>query len=378
MLANKLIFKTSRFKQDSNITLIPCLNGVLEFDFSLLDEDKTASLTKFREHRHTDNLMYCLNFKYDPQKIKMPIFEKYFKEVLPDYDTRLSLLEFVGYCFMKMGAGLNLEKVAVLLGNQKNSAESGSNGKSTFHKILKGVLGFDNVCEHSINQITSKQETGQRTRFSANGKIINCSGEMPKSFEEFDGIKSYVSNELRESRQLFKDMEIADQLPKLLINANKMPKGENTFGFTRRFLIYPFDVNIQGSKIDTRLDVKIVKNESAALLNAFACGLLRVVANGKVNETEIMKNAVLYWKNEFSPVASFVSECCTVSESDYDRVLSKDIWSAFQVFAANEPQFKRIGKNEFIKEFKTRFKHNAPNNIITFLGVKLTNTSELF
>lgn len=138
----------------AGITLINLQNGTFEI---------SGNGQTLREQRREDFLKYQLPFEYDPSA-RCPLFDKYLQRVLPDTDCRKVLAEYMGYIFT---TGLKLEKAAILYG-------SGANGKSVFFEVVNALIGPDNICSYSLQNLT-KYDSYQRAELS--NKLLNYASE---------------------------------------------------------------------------------------------------------------------------------------------------------------------------------------------------------
>lgn len=153
-------------ERTAGITLINLQNGT----FEISENGQTL-----REQRREDFLKYQLSFEYDPSA-RCPLFDKYLQRVLPDTDCHKVLAEYMDYIFT---TGLKLEKAAILYG-------SGANGKSVFFEVVNALIGPDNICSYSLQNLT-KYDSYQRAELS-----INCSITPRRSTENWR--RRYSSN----------------------------------------------------------------------------------------------------------------------------------------------------------------------------------------
>lgn len=153
--------------------LINLLNGTFE-----IADDKQ----ELREQRREDFIKYQLPFEYNPDA-RCPMFDKYLGRVVPDADCRKVLAEYLGYIFIN---NLKLEKALILYG-------SGANGKSVFFEIVNAILGDENICSYSLQNLT-KYDSYQRAELS--NKLLNYASEINGKLEA-SIFKQLVSGETR-------------------------------------------------------------------------------------------------------------------------------------------------------------------------------------
>ena len=269
----------------SNRTLINVQNGTFEI---------TRNWQGLREFNRKDFLKYQLSFEYNP-KSKCPIFDKYLLRVLPDEDCRKVLAEYMGYVFVN---NLKLEKALILYG-------SGANGKSVFFEIVNAILGSENICAYSLQNIT-KYDSYQRAELT--NKLLNYASEINGRLEA-SIFKQLVSGEPVEARQIFGKPFIMTDYAKLMFNCNELPKEvEQTNAFFRRFIIIPFSETIPPEEQDPELANKIISSELSGVFNWILDGLRRLLAQKKFTVSQKVNEQINNYRKESDSVAMFVNE----------------------------------------------------------------------
>ena len=152
-------FRDELYKQFLSVSNIPAPVGEKAVLINLQNGtfEITADRQELREPRRGDFLKYQLPFEYVPDA-DCPVFAKYLFRVVPDRDCRKVMAEYLGYIFIKT---LKLEKALILYG-------SGANGKSVFFDIVNAILGEENICSYSLQNLT-KYDSYQRAELSNRG-----------------------------------------------------------------------------------------------------------------------------------------------------------------------------------------------------------------
>lgn len=286
-------------------TLINLLNGTFE-----ISRDRQV----LREPHNEDFLKYQLPFDYDPNA-ECPLFHKYLNRVLPDEDCRKVLAEYIGYVFTN---GLKLEKALLLYGD-------GANGKSVFFDIVNALLGSDNVCSYSLQNIT-KDSSYQRAELS--NKLLNYASEINGRLEA-DTFKQLVSGEPVEARRIYSEPFMMRDYAKLMFNCNGLPKEtEQTNAYFRRFIIIPFKETIPKTEQDTELAQKIIDKELSGVFNWVLDGLRRLLANRNFTESNAVNEQIETYKRESDSVAMFIDDFGYVS-SLANRLLLKEMYEEY-------------------------------------------------
>ena len=254
----------------------------------------TPETQNLREPKREDFIKYQLSFRYDPEA-KTPLFEKYLNRVQPDIERQKILAEYLGYIFIN---NLKLEKALILYG-------SGANGKSVFFDIINALLGGENVCSYSLQNLT-KYDSYQRAELE--NKLVNYTSEINGKLET-SIFKQLVSGEPVEARQIYGNPFIMKNYAKLIFNCNELPKEvEQTNAYFRRFLIVPFDITLPEKEWDKELANKIIKDELSGVFNWVLNGLKRLLEQKSFTESEAVNKQLDHYKKTSDSVLMFIDE----------------------------------------------------------------------
>jgi putative DNA primase/helicase len=290
--------------------LINLLNGTFEI---------TAEKQERRDFRRDDFLKYQLPFEYNPNA-KYPMFHKFIDRVLPDGDCQRLLSEYLGYVFTN---NLKLEKAAILYGD-------GANGKSVLFDIVNAILGHDNICSYSIQDIT---QSNSYQCAELENKLLNYDSEINANGKvERARFKQLISGETIGVRQIYGKPYVISRYAKLMFNCNELPKDtEQTNAFFRRFLIFPFSVEIPEAEQDTELSKKIIKNELSGVFNWILEGLKRILANKKFSPCKLVEEQLSEYKKESDTVAMFIDDE-NYSTDTTDTITLKKLYSDYRKY----------------------------------------------
>ena len=322
--------------------LINLLNGTFE-----IADDKQ----ELRGQRREDFIKYQLPFEYNPDA-RCPMFDKYLGRVVPDADCRKVLAEYLGYIFIN---NLKLEKALILYG-------SGANGKSVFFEIVNAILGDENICSYSLQNLT-KYDSYQRAELS--NKLLNYASEINGKLEA-SIFKQLVSGEPVEARQIYGKPFVMRDYGKLMFNCNELPKEvEQTNAFFRRFIIIPFNQTIPESEQDPELAKKIIASELSGVFNWLLDGLRRVLAQRKFTQSEMVQDQVDAYRRESDSVAMFIEEEGYSPAID-DFVFLKALYGDYKTFCCDNGY-----KTCSIRTFSERIKmigflteRKTPGNVV--------------
>jgi len=299
--------------------LINLKNGTMEF---------TKAGWKLWDFNPNDFLTYQLPFSYDSEAT-CPIFNKYLEEVLPDESSRMVLQEYSGYIFNDA----NLEKMLMLVG-------TGSNGKSVYFNIISALVGRQNMLNYSLGLFSHEYNRAKLTNV-----LLNYSSEKGTELNP-DIFKALVSGEPIQAREPYGKPFTLFNKVRFIVNANELPKEtEHTQAYFRRYLLIPFDVTIDESKMDIDLADKIIANELSGVFNWLLRGLERIIAQRKFTVCEKSKTALEDFRRQSDSVALFIEEFAYESSETFKTAVA-DLYGRYKDFCKDDG-YRPVGKNKF-------------------------------
>lgn len=284
--------------------------------------------TQFREHRPEDFFLYCLDYPYDPSA-QCPLWHRFLDQVLPQPDAQQLLSEYVGYCFTR---NLKLEKMAVFFG-------TGSNGKSVVLDVLEHIFGRQNISNVTLNALTQDLER----RAMIEDRLANISHESGGTLDNAM-MKQLVSGEPTEVRLLYRGPHTMYRYAKFFTSFNRLPRTEQTFGWFRRWLLFPFRVTIQESEQDPDLTHKLCQ-ELSGILNWVLTGLQRLVTTRSFSPSPTCTEALNDYKRTSNSVLLFLATRC--ESSDDARTTLKQLYNAYSMFCLDEGAQNHYRKSQF-------------------------------
>lgn len=165
-------------------------------------------------------------------------------------ENKNSLYELSAYCLYRR---YPFQKFFVLIGE-------GGNGKSTFVRILKKLIGETNISTINFRDITSD-------RFAASQlfkKFVNISGELDNyTIKNTSMLKQLTGGDYITAQEKFKDLFQFENYAKLIIQTNTLPKPEDaTKAYSRRLMIIDFPNEfIAGENAISEIDAQITTDE---------------------------------------------------------------------------------------------------------------------
>ena len=287
-----------------------------------------------REHNAEDFFTYVLPYNYNPEA-ECPLWHKFLDRVLPEDSAQMLLAEYISYCFTD---NMKLEKMAVFYGG-------GCNGKSVALDVIEALMGRSNVSNVSLSDVTIDDEK----RAQIENKLVNISTESDGKLD-YAVLKQLVSGEKVNVRVLYKGTHSISSYAKFITSFNKLPKSEGTFGFFRRWLLFPFNVTIPEEEQDIDLTKKLC-GELSGIFNWVLKALTFLLKNRYFSKSSLCDGALLEYKRQSNSVLLFMDAMCEISD-DASIKLSK-LYQTYITFCKNEDINNTFGKKSFQEVLKS-------------------------
>ena len=276
-------------KEQSRPTLVAFKNGVLDI------------LTmKLRNYEADDVIPNVIPWDWNPSAVCDEVDNVLLKMACQNLDVFESLIEVMGVCMYRSS---EFTQAAILLGD-------GSNGKSTFIRMLTALLGKENISSISMTQIGKQFLIGRMA-----GKLANLGSEISNEFKNGDLLSTF--KELVDGNRMHADVKGVEgfdyeNYATLVMCANEFPRlADSTEGMMRR--IFPIEFNARFRKTDPDYDPRIAKKvtsqvacEHMAVLGV--SGLQAVFKNNgftanelstrKLNEIKAENDTALAWATD--------------------------------------------------------------------------------
>jgi P4 family phage/plasmid primase-like protien len=210
-------------------------------------------------HSPAYGFLYTLPFSWEPEAA-CPNFDQFMRDIsLGDEQLEKLLLEFVGYAICDQDYWL--QKALLLIGE-------GSNGKSTFLKIVEELTGRENVSFLSLYDL--QVET---SRSHLEGKLLNISDELPNyNFKNTELLKKLLGGTMT-MRKLYHDGIMIENSTKFIFAGNEIPSTNDVSeGLFRRLVIVPFNAKFKlgpGAEDAKAADVGLLGKVKAELPGVF-------------------------------------------------------------------------------------------------------------
>jgi putative DNA primase/helicase len=224
----------------------------------------------------TLNLENAENGLYQPQALPRDSeFWKFLTQTLPDADTRDLLQEYVGSTLLP---DTRFQKACFFIGD-------GHNGKGVLMRIVK-----------ALHQKTAAMLLDRLENFNLQGLVgatLALVDEAPKAGIDEQVLKSLIAGETVQIDRKHRDILSYQPIAKWIVSANHTPKfTDHSDGFWRRWIVVPFDVQIDYKQARLDLAEHIVDNELHHVANWALAGLQRLLTRGRFPVADEMPNKV--------------------------------------------------------------------------------------
>lgn len=232
-----------------------------------------------------------------------------------DDDVFESLIEVMGMCMYRSS---EFTQSAILLGD-------GSNGKSTFIRMLMALLGKNNIATISMTQLGKQFLVGRLA-----GKLANLGSEVSNEFKTGDLLSTF--KELVDGNRMHADVKGVEgfdfeNYAMMVMCANEFPKlADTTDGMMRR--IFPIEFNARFRKTDPDYDPRIAKKVSSveaceymALLGIM--GLQQVIRNNGFTPNSASDRRLEEIKTENDSALAWINYCGWTADDLNDTPTAK-------------------------------------------------------
>jgi len=256
-----------------------------------------------------------LPIKYDPNAPKPAMWIKFLREVMdapkddPKKAHRLPLIALLQEIFGCIISGdTSFHVVPHFWGVTRG-------GKGTTLRVLDEVVGPDNVCSPSIQELGGT--FGLQTALGMSLIQVTDMDTEEKSASNVAVSRILaISGEDHVSVQRKNLTSWKGHLPgRVVIVSSSLPDfGGHATALAARLLVVPYDVSFLGRE-DRKLTDKLL-TELPGILNWALGGLARLRQRGDFDEPEESKAAKLRMLHYSEPVRGFVEECCTLDNGE--------------------------------------------------------------
>ena len=269
-------------------------NGVLDI-VALLRDDAEC----FKPHSPAFFSCVTLPYRLD-LNAKCPRWQRYLDEVQPNADVQDFLQEWCGYCLTD---DTSLHKFVILEGDSRH-------GKSVFCKVLRALLGRENVSAVPLEAFAEKFALSHTI-----GKLANIVEEIGPIDKMAEGhLKAFVGASEMTLDRKHKEAVTVEPTARLVFATNNRPRvTDRSKGVWERLVLVPFPIEIPLGKRDPHLAEKLYE-ELSGIFNWAVFGLDQLRKRGHFVEPDVCAGLKEDYKLEVNPARAFIEDSCEVCE----------------------------------------------------------------
>ncbi len=284
-LYNKI--EANKLNADSNI--INFANGLLHLD--------TLTL-----HPHTPAIYSTIQIpcSWNPQALSSPVFNNFLHTLSSgDKSVKKLLWEYIGYAVSNI-PGYKCKQALILYG-------AGNTGKSQYLSLLEKLIGLENYCSMSLQQLEMRFGTSALW-----GKRLAGNADMGSAkIDELEKFKAITGGDTIDYEFKGKDRFSAKYTGLLIFCCNNLPKfggdrGEHVYD---RMITLPCNNVVPFEKRDRELIDKIYAEREAIIYHSVIALKKLIERGGYFEVPEICKAAREEYKTSNDNVRQFLIDC---------------------------------------------------------------------
>ncbi|USL02002.1 MULTISPECIES: DNA primase family protein [Bacillus cereus group] len=273
------------------------------------------------------------------------VTDKTFNKIaVNDKKIRAILEEILGYILFRRN---EFAATFILTGD-------GSNGKSSYLKIIRKLIGSDNASSLDLNELDQRFKTAELF-----GKLANIGDDIGKGYiKESSIFKKLSTGETLNVERKGKDPFDFTNYAKLIFSANEMPRiNDFSDGLGRRLQIVPFKAKFtpNDDDYDPFITDKLLSDESMQyVLNLALKSLKRLLVEKKFTTSKAVEDELIKYQEENNPIISFVNN----EDVELERAVVGDVYLQYKVYCA-ENGFQSVSNVNFSKQVTQLFKYKS-------------------
>ena len=320
-------------KQFSSTHYIVVKNGVFNLDTWQLQDFSPEIITR--------------------NKIPIPYIDQSYYEVTDNTLTKMAasdkkiraiLEEILGYILFRRN---EYAATFILTGD-------GSNGKSSFLKMIRRLVGNENVSSLDLKELDQRFKTTELF-----GKLVNIGDDISKGYiKESSMFKKLSTGETINVERKGKDPFDFTNYAKLVFSANEIPRiNDFSEGLGRRLQIVPFKAkfSVDDKDFDPFITDKLLSDESMQyVLNLALKSLKRLLNNKKFTTSKAVEKEMEKYIEENNPIISFVNN----EEVEIERAVVGDVYDIYRQYCSDNG-YQPVSKINFSKQITKLFNYDV-------------------
>jgi len=304
--------------------------------------------------------------------VPIEIIEKYAEEVCPNAlrifkewvdEKWILLFEIIGYTLYPK---YTFNKAVMLVGE-------GSNGKSTYLKVIKSILGNENTVSISLQELCDNEFAFAYLYH----KLANIYADLPKTPLKYTGtFKLATGEDYVSADRKFKDRITFQNYAKLLFSANELPYvSDMTVAFWRRWIVIEFKKRFP--QIDGFFERNFTREELIGIVNVSLLAFRNVLYRQKFSFEESEADYKEIWLRKSDSVYAFLSDAKKLGVVVLDsasKVETTELYNEYAKYCENE-DIEPVSKKSFTERMESYgFPITRSGNKKYYKGLKLVKS----
>lgn len=277
-----------------------------------------------------------------------PAIDRFFGEVFPPDAIELAY-EILGYMLFNDNP---LHKAILLHG-------SGRNGKGTFIRLARMLVGHNNISAVTPQDLDSSAFSSAQLH----GKLANLVGDVdPRIFKSTEKFKQLTGGDYIMAQHKHRDPFVYRCRALMIAAFNSLPRtADTTEGFFSRWVVIPFTAFFPAGKADPRLVEALTRpSELQGLLRGAVSGLQSVMRRGAFSIPPSVEKATARFKVEADPLRGFIAERLEFThENNAPFVARSDIYLAYTMWATTNG-YHQMSAMKFYAELEVAIIDSTP------------------
>lgn len=301
---------------------------------------------EIRPHSEDFFCTHALPVSFEPDSPKRcERWEQYLQTNIQTPEAIAQAQEFAGYCLVRH---TRFEKCLFLLG-------SGRDGKSTFMKVLKEIIGDENCAAVSFPDLENEFH-----RSSIYNKLLNISTEIGGQAIESPYFKAITSGDPINAAYKHRDAFTFSPYCKLIFAGNMLPRvKDNSDAYFQRVL--PIQFKRQFLEGDPERDPELIdkfKEELSEIFYWALCGLKRLTEQKRFTDCQETRDLLMGYRRANNPILCFVEDVCLLGEAK--SVKKSELYKEYRDFCVLNG-YMPVNKENFFREL-----YSAVHNLRTY------------
>lgn len=321
-------------KRQSDPALIAFKNGILD-----------VRTMKFRDYSDDDVIQNVIPHNWNADAQCKIVDDTLLKMACCEIDIVQSLIEVMGVCMYRSA---EFAQAAILLGE-------GSNGKSTYIRMLQALLGKRNISSLDLSMVGKQFHTGQLA-----GKLANLGDDISNEFQRGDLLS--VFKKVVDGDRIYTDVKGTEgyefePYATLVFSANEFPRlADYSDGMMRR--LFPIEFNATFRRTDPDYNPRIVELLTSETACEYMCvlgvqGLRAVIEHNGFTPNAASEKRTETIRTDNNTVVAWIEDIAYTVD-DVDGAVIQSIYEGYKNWCADS-NLQAVSRPKFTRQINKVF-----------------------